>query len=75
MKLIPNWQAVLMRAWSMRFWAAALACELGAQLLPYIAADWTEQAFRAASVACIIGGMGARLIDQGIRGGDDADRT
>lgn len=60
MELIPNWDQVLKRAWSVWLMGAAAALELAMQIVPYlddVLPKWLV-------IAVILAGIGARVIPQ-----------
>lgn len=64
MKLLPEWQRLLRRAWSVRFALAAGAFSAVELALPVFADALPRGLFAALALAATLGGVVARLLAQ-----------
>lgn len=70
MKLIPRWQAVLMRAWSLRLIELTALTDIIINVVPYTS-DWLPW---WTTLALLAGAWGARLLVQPDKEAENADK-
>ena len=73
MTLLPNWRAVLARAWSIRWMAAALVFSALEAAMPYLEPSAGNGLFALLAAAATAGGFAARLMAQAGLSGGGAD--
>jgi hypothetical protein len=62
--LVPNWKAVLKKAWSIRLWALAAVFETSGVVLPLFVDIMPKWAFSLLALVTAAGGIWARLVEQ-----------
>lgn len=77
MRLVDNWRAVLLRAWSVRFMALAFLVLLLGEMAPALG-DWLpgldpRAASLLAAVLTVLGILARPVLQKSVSGGDDAE--
>jgi hypothetical protein len=64
MKLVTEWKLILVKAWSMKFWALSLLLGMFELAVPYLDGRVAAHTFTVLSLLAGIAGMVARLLQQ-----------
>lgn len=64
MKLLPNWQAIMRRAWSVRLMALAVVLTVCEVVTPFFSDSLSRGWFAILSLVVILGALAARIVAQ-----------